>query len=125
LLLLSEARGSVRRDCLERSAHMLNCDEPFASLGAQRRAALIHEQSIIVEFEREHAIETLPLLLTTFDERARAVGVVEFVAGAIEEMEPRTLHMFQRIRKALNLDPIETNLTSVDPLHGVTEEEIA
>lgn len=125
LLLLSEARGSVRRDRLERSAHMLNCDEPFASLGVQRRAALIHEQSIIVEFEREISIDTLPLLLPTFEERNRAVGAIEFVAGAIEEMEPRTLRMLQRIRTALNLDPIETNLTRVDPLHGATEEEVA
>ncbi|MEF3365871.1 DUF3141 domain-containing protein [Methylocystis sp. 9N] len=123
LLLLSEARGSVRRDRLERSAHMLNCDEPFASLGAERRAALIHEQSIIVEFERDGAIETLPLLLPNSEERTKAVGAIEFVAGAIEEMEPRTLHMLQRIRKALNLPPIETNLTRADPLDGAEEEE--
>jgi len=116
LLLLSEARGSVRRDRLERSAHMLSADAPFASLGAQHRAQLIHEQSIIVEFEREQAIETLPLLLPTIDERAKAVGAVEYVAGAIEEMEPRTVHMLQQIRKALHLAPIETNLASVDPL---------
>ncbi len=123
LLLLSEARGSVRRDRLERSAHMLNCDEPFASLGAQRRAALIHEQSIIVEFERENALETLPLLLPTFEERANAVGAIEFVAGAIEEMEPRTVHMLQRIRKALNLAPIETNLMRANPLQEVVSDD--
>ncbi len=122
LLLLSEARGSVRRDRLERSAHILSSDEPFASLGAQRRAQLIHEQSIIVEFEREAAIETLPQLLPTFDERSKAVGVVEFVAGAIEEMEPRTVHMLQRIRKTLGLPPIETNLSLGNPLAALNEE---
>ena len=116
LLLLSEARGSVRRDRLERSAHMLSCDEPFASLGAQRRSQLIHEQSIIVELARDEAIETLALLLTTADDRAKAVGAVEFVAGSIEEMEPRTLHMLQSIRKALGLEPIATNLAAQNPL---------
>jgi hypothetical protein len=116
LLLLSEARGSVRRDRLERSAHMLSSDEPFASLGAQRRAQLIHEQSIIIEFEREQAVEKLPMLLEGFDDRAKAVSAVEFVAGSLEEMEPRTIHMLQRIRKVLDLAPIQTNLTRIDPL---------
>jgi pimeloyl-ACP methyl ester carboxylesterase/tellurite resistance protein len=119
LLLLSEARGSVRRDRLERSAHMLSADEPFASLGAERRAQLIHEQSIIVEFEREGAIETLPLLLPARDDRRRAVGAVEFVAGAIEDMEPRTVHMLQRIRLALGLPAIETNMTLANPLEPI------
>lgn len=123
MLLLSEARGSVRRDRLERSAHMLSSDEPFASLGAQRRAQLIHEQSIIVEFEREAAIETLPQLLPQPADRARAVGAVEFVAGSIEEMEPRTIHMLQRIRKVLGLAPIETNLMLANPLKGVAGDE--
>lgn len=125
LLLLSEARGSVRRDRLERSAHMLSSDEPFASLGAQRRAQLIHEQSIIVEFERDAAIETLPLLLPNFEERAKAVAAVEFVAGAIEEMEPRTVHMLQTIRKALGLPPIETNLSLANPLQALEGESAA
>lgn len=123
LLLLSDARGSVRRDRLERSAHMLTSDEPFASLGAARRAALIHEQSIIVEFEGDAAVETLPSLLPTLKERADAVGAVEFVAGAIEEMEPRTVQMLQRIRKTLGLAAVESNLASVDPLTGVHGDE--
>jgi pimeloyl-ACP methyl ester carboxylesterase len=119
LLLLSEARGSVRRDRLERSAHMLSSDEPFASLGAERRAQLIHEQSIIVEFERGAAIETLSLLLPALDDRRQAVGAVEFVAGAIEDMEPRTVHMLQRIRQALGLPAIETNMALANPLEPI------
>jgi pimeloyl-ACP methyl ester carboxylesterase/tellurite resistance protein len=121
MLLLSEARGSVRRDRLERSAHMLTCDQPFAALGSERRAALIQEQSIIVEFERDKAVAALPILLPQMKERADAVGALEFVAGAIEEMEPRTLRMLQRIRETLGLGPIVTNLASVDPLVGALE----
>ncbi len=121
MLLLSEARGSVRRDRLERSAHMLTRDQPFAALGAERRAALIHEQSIIVEFERDEAVAALPRLLPQMKERADAVGALEFVAGAIEEMEPRTLRMLQRIRETLGLPPIVTNLASENPLIGAEE----
>ncbi|HXY57285.1 MAG TPA: DUF3141 domain-containing protein [Methylocystis sp.] len=122
MLLLSEARGSVRRDRLERSAHMLAHDEPFAALGAAMRTEIIAEQSIIVEFEPERALKTLPALLRTAQERETAIGAVEFVAGAIEEMEPRTLHTLQEIRKALELPPIEANIASKDPLMSVVTE---
>jgi len=74
---------------LKRSAHVLSHDEPFASLGGERRAALIHEQSVIVEFEKDLAIDALARLLPEAAERLKAVSVVEFVAGALEEMEPQ------------------------------------
>ena len=45
LILMAQSRGAVRRDRLERSARVLSHDEPFASLGAEKRAALIREQS--------------------------------------------------------------------------------
>jgi len=41
------------------------------------------------------------------------------VAGAIEEMEPRTLRMLQEIRRVLDLPPIATTLASQDPLVSV------
>ena len=119
MLLLSGARGSVRRDRLERSAHMLAHDAPFVALGPARRGEIIGEQSIIVEFEPQRALEALPALLRTPLEREQAVGAVEFVAGAIEEMEPRTLRMLQEIRKVLDLPPIATSLASQDPLVSV------
>src|SRR5271166_5244756 len=59
LVLMAESRATVRRDRLERSAKVLGHDEPFASLGAERRAALIREQSILVEFEPDLAVKTL------------------------------------------------------------------
>jgi hypothetical protein len=60
LIILAEARGSVRRDRLQRSSHVLTRDKPFVSLGAQQGA-----DSVIVQFERERAIEALPSLLVT------------------------------------------------------------
>ena len=101
LILLAELRGSVRRDRLERSSKVLTRDEPFASLGVERRAALIREQSIIAEFEPDRAIETLPNLLPGSEERRKAIEVVEYIAGSMEEMEPRTLKILQRFHAAL------------------------
>lgn len=106
LIVLAESRGSVRRDRLQRSSHVLSHDEPFASLGAPRRAELIHEQTVIVEFEREKAIQALPLLLHTAEERARAIEVVQYIAGAIEEMEPHTLDALQQFHHVLGLPPL-------------------
>ncbi len=116
LILLAESRGSVRRDRLERSSKVLTRDEPFASLGAERRAALIREQSIIAEFEPDRAIETLPNLLPGLEERRKAIDVVEFIAGSMEEMEPRTLKILQRFHAALDLGLITSSLVTHDPL---------
>ncbi len=116
LVVLAGARGSVRRSRLERSAHVLSHDEPFASLGSERRAELIHEQSVIVEFEKDLAIEALPRLLPDPDERLKAVGVVEFIAGAIEEMEPHTIQALQRFRRVLDLPLLEVRPAEIDPL---------
>lgn len=106
LILLAEARGAVRRDRLERSAHVLGKDEPFASLGDDKRAALIREQTIVVEFARERAIAVLPELLPGREDRLRAIEVVDFIAGAVEEMEPQTIRALGEIRAALGLPPL-------------------
>ena len=116
LILLAELRGSVRRDRLERSAKVLTRDEPFVSLGPDRRAALIREQSIIAEFEKDRAIQTLPELLPGPDERRKAIEVVEFIAGAMEEMEPHTLRTLQRFHAVLGLPAIASTLVTDDPL---------
>ncbi len=116
LIVLAEARGSVRRTRLERSAHVLAHDEPFASLGAERRAELIHEQSVIVNFEKERAIDSLADLLPEPAERQKAVGVVEFIAGSLEEMEPHTIQSLQRFRRVFGLPPLEVRAASADPL---------
>ncbi|HWJ18718.1 MAG TPA: DUF3141 domain-containing protein [Geobacterales bacterium] len=116
LILLAEARGSVRRDRLERSSKVLTRDEPFASLGVERRAALIREQSIIAEFEPDRAIETLPNLLPDLEERRKAMQVVEYIAGSMEEMEPHTLKTLQRFHAVLSLPLITSSLIAHDPL---------
>jgi pimeloyl-ACP methyl ester carboxylesterase len=123
LILLADSRGSVRRDRLERSSKVLTKDEPFASLGAERRAALIREQSIIAEFEPDRAIETLPNLLPGLEDRRKAIDVVEYIAGAIDEMEPRTLKILQRFHAALSLPLITSSLITHDPLASTRDHE--
>ncbi|MCG8444129.1 MAG: DUF3141 domain-containing protein [Hyphomicrobiales bacterium] len=120
LLVLAEARGSVRRSRLERSAHVLTHDEPFKSLGAELRAKLIHEQKIIVQFEHDKAVETLPGLLDDMEEREKAVGVVEYIAGPLDEMEPHTIHALQTFRKMLGLPELTAKTVKYDPLAEAT-----
>jgi len=105
LILLARARGSVRRSRLERSNAILRSVEPFASLGDETRARMINAQSLIVEFEPEQAIATLPDLLPDPAERLRAAELCEEVAGPLSEMEPKSIAMLDRLRAVLDLPP--------------------
>jgi len=115
LILLANARGSVRRSRLERSSQMLTMTEPFAAMGSDGRAALIHEQSVIVEFERDASIAALAMLLANPLDRLRAIEAVEHVAGPLEEMEPHTIAAIQTFRRTLDLPPIEAIAASAAP----------
>lgn len=115
LVLLADNRGTVRRDRLERSNRVLITDEPFRSLSNDERAAIIHEQSLISTYEPDQAIATLPLLLKTREERLRAIETAQFVVGAIKEMAPHTLELFQRLREVVEVEPMTGDVTA-DPL---------
>ena len=103
LILLAHARKAVRRDRLERSNELLNMHEPFVALGGASRNRIIHQQGLIVEFEPEQALATLPLLLPDIEDRQRAIESCEFVVGTSDEMSDDTLKMFALIHEALNL----------------------
>jgi len=117
LILLADSRGNVRRDRLERSAHVLTNDEPFASLTADERAMILNEQNLIVEFAPEEAVESLPKLLKTKKDRELAAKVVQYIPGAIDEMAPHTLEMLQKFHDILGLPPVSEDVAD-DPLQA-------
>ena len=101
LILLARARGSVRRDRLERSNALLHARPPFNSMTPESRARIIHEQSTIVEFAGAEAVATLGELLLDPVDRYRALNLVLDVAGPVETMDAATIAMFRRLQGAL------------------------
>ena len=81
---------------------------------------MIQEQSIIVEFAPELAVKTLPDLLPTPEDRKRAVELVRFIAGPVEEMEPKTQQMLESFQRILGLPPLALPAPTKDPLKTST-----
>lgn len=106
LILLAGSRGNVRKDRLERSAHLLNRTEPFGTLDAAQRARIIHEQGLNVQFAPEEALARLPDLLHTPEERAQAIDAVLYVLGPLEDADPRAVATLHAFRRVLGLNPM-------------------
>jgi pimeloyl-ACP methyl ester carboxylesterase len=105
LVMLAESRGNVRRDRLERSSEVLATRVPFSEMDPPSRARMIHMQSLIVHFEPDRALTTLPVLLPGDRERSEAIKLVEYIVGSSEEMAPRTKAALHNIRAILDLPP--------------------
>jgi len=101
LILLARARGSVRRDRLERSDRLLHSRPPFNSMTPEARARKIYEQSLIVEFCGNEAVTSLAELLKDPVDRYRALNLVLDVAGPVQDMDAATIAMFKRFQAAL------------------------
>jgi pimeloyl-ACP methyl ester carboxylesterase len=101
LILLARARGSVRRERLERSNKVLHSRPPFRSMTPERRSRIIHEQALIVEFAGAEAVDRLAEMLRDPVDRYRALNMVLEVAGPIEEMDSATIDMFRRFQRTL------------------------
>lgn len=115
LELLSRARGYVRRSRLERALELFATEEPFRSLTEEEHARLIHAQSLVVQFAPTQAEESLPRLLRTASERARALDLVMRIAGPAETMHPKALALYREFETTL-ADP---------PLPSVSPAEVA
>jgi pimeloyl-ACP methyl ester carboxylesterase len=101
LVLLSEARGYVRRSRLERTAKLFADIEPFASMTDAGRAEILHTQSLIVDFEPEKALGALPDMIPTQADRRFALDVVMSIAGPENTMHPAALRMYRQFEAIL------------------------
>jgi hypothetical protein len=110
LVLLADNRGEVRRSRLEKSNHVLTMNEPFCSLGTNRRSMIIHQQTLIATYEPEKAVETLASLLPEQQDRALAIAVVQYIAGSMNDMSAPTLALLQRFCESLALSPISEDV---------------
>jgi hypothetical protein len=104
LILLARASGSVRKDRLERSNRMLETVEPFASISPKHRTRILHRESLIVSFEADAALRTLPMLLSGVEERQRTIALCLGVAGPVEEMSDAVVAMFRRFAEVLEVE---------------------
>ena len=104
LILLARSRGSVRRDRLERSNRLLSTEPPFAGLSPVVRARIIRQQSLIIEFEPDLALASLPRMLPSTAERETALAQAQYVLGSADEMSAETRAMLQAIRQVLGVD---------------------
>ena len=117
LILLARTRKSVRKDRLERSNEVLNTTEPFASLSDTARNRIVHRQTIIVEFEPERALTTLPSLLPHDDERHLALQTCSYIAGSEDDMDPDVKQMFASFYKVLEIAPGSVPNTAPEHTH--------
>ena len=120
LVLMAENRKGVRRDRLERSNRILTEDAPFADLGADRRAEIIAQQTLIATYEPERAIESLQYLLTTPEERDLAIRLAYYVPGDLDDMAPGTLALLHRFCDVLDL-PRRHEPVTVNPLTAAAQ----
>jgi pimeloyl-ACP methyl ester carboxylesterase len=104
LILLARASGSVRKDRLERSNRMLETTEPFASISPKHKTRIVHRESLIVSFEADAALRTLPMLLSGVEERRRAIALCLDVAGPLDEMSEAVVAMFGRFAEVLEVE---------------------
>jgi len=118
LIFLAHSRKEVRRSRLERSNEMLMSTEPFATMEPRRRTKMIHRESLIVGYEPEKAMETLPLLIDDRTERKIALDLCAEIAGPREEMSKETIDMMNRLALALDQE------SPIRPLTGAEQDHV-
>jgi pimeloyl-ACP methyl ester carboxylesterase len=124
LLLGRSARAAGQRvelDDIAEVRRILREAPDFQGLNADDVRRLLHEQSLIVEFARERALETLPTLLPSADERQRALALVDKVgaaANAGERERQMLLELHQRLGAVIKPVPSPREAT---PGEGVAQ----
>ena len=124
LIMLADSRGSIRKDRLERSGEVLNQCNPFAQYSHTEKNKMIQEQTLIVSFANASAINTLPLLLVTHEDRTLALQVLHFIVGNTKDMTKQThelIDIFHEILEVPKFDfEIETSPLEIADLESST-----
>jgi hypothetical protein len=102
LHLLNKARGYVRRTRLERELQVLKRQDLFPDLSDQEIKKILHQQSLIVDFDQVNAMATLPLLLTTPESRRAALDLVMQIAGPRDKMHAAALKEYAQFEILLS-----------------------
>ncbi len=126
LILLANSHQSFRVDMLDRWAHVFANEAPFSDLSVDARRGLIHEQTIIVAFDVEGALDTLPDLLPTAADRAQAVNIVRRIIASVENSSPGLEAMVRDICKTLDIpviDDVKSGAGSKSARHGGSNAE--
>lgn len=105
LALLAQKRGGVRRDKLERVAAILTQEAAFKDLTPEARARLIQRERLIASYEPEAALEALPALLASPEERAEALRLVGAALGEDPALAPEVQTLLGRFRALLESAP--------------------
>ena len=103
LLLGRSARTADHRvelDDIAETRRILRDAPEFQGLGADDMRRLLYEQSMVVEFGRDQALETLPGLLRSDEERRSALALVDKVA-AVEDATDAQRALIARMRGSL------------------------
>lgn len=103
LVLMARSRGEVRESRLRRSNEVLHSTTPFDKMSETALTEMIHQQTLIVDFEPDAGIAALPGLLSAEGDKERAIGLVEDIAGDPLEMSEPTARMLQRLSTTLGL----------------------
>ena len=114
LQLLNTARGYVRRTRLERGLIALSHSSLFPNMAHEDIVKLVHQQSLIVDFEPKRALDTLTVLLNTPDKQRKAMKVVMDIAGPRETMHPFALKMYNQINEMLKNKNLHSSTHEAD-----------
>lgn len=104
MLLIANVMGknSIDRDQLMRFTEILSKKKPFSDLSKDALAEMLHLQTIIVRFDKEQAIATLPKLLKTAANKKKAMEVMDYVLGESEDLMPNTAKVLKQFSEKLS-----------------------
>ncbi len=107
LILLASSNQSFRAEILHRWAHVFKNEAPFKEMTVEQRQRMLREQTVIVTFDEQGAIGSLPDLLPSAAERKQAVDLIKRILGDIPNPTPELVEMAQALYETLELAEIK------------------